>query len=33
MATKYPELTDYEHQRNERGKDVILVGNKHPPSR
>jgi hypothetical protein len=30
MATKYPELTDYEHQRNERGKDVILVGNKHP---
>lgn len=30
MATKYPELTDYEHHRNERGKDVILVGNKHP---
>ncbi|GAA5868758.1 hypothetical protein JCM3774_003881 [Rhodotorula dairenensis] len=30
MAAKYPQLTDYEHQRNERGKDVILVGNKHP---
>lgn len=30
MAEKYPELSDYEHQRNERGQDVILVGSKHP---
>ncbi|BGO90993.1 hypothetical protein NBRC10512_002249 [Rhodotorula toruloides] len=30
MAGKYPHLSDFEIQRNERGKDVILVGNKHP---
>lgn len=30
MSEKYPHLSDFEIQRNERGKDVILVGNKHP---
>ncbi|GAA5977728.1 hypothetical protein JCM11641_001390 [Rhodosporidiobolus odoratus] len=30
MATKYPQLTDYENSRNSMGKDVMLVGNKHP---
>ncbi|GAA5906738.1 hypothetical protein JCM6882_003289 [Rhodosporidiobolus microsporus] len=30
MATKYPQLTDFENARNTRGTDVILVGNKHP---
>ncbi|GAA5880300.1 hypothetical protein JCM1840_007121 [Sporobolomyces johnsonii] len=29
MAPKYPLLADFENLRNTRGKDVILVGNKH----
>ncbi|GAA5956490.1 hypothetical protein JCM3765_003461 [Sporobolomyces pararoseus] len=30
MDTKYPELTEFENQRNEMGTDTIIVGNKHP---
>ena len=30
MATKYPLLTEEEHARNERGKDALLLSDKHP---
>lgn len=30
MATKYPELTADEHERNARGKDVLLISETHP---
>ncbi|KAK5071277.1 5'-3' exoribonuclease 2 [Lithohypha guttulata] len=30
MATKYPELTADEHQRNDLGKDALIVSDKHP---
>lgn len=30
MATKYPELTEDEHMRNELGKEALLVSDKHP---
>ncbi|GAA5825421.1 hypothetical protein JCM3770_002129 [Rhodotorula araucariae] len=30
MATKYPELTEFENARNTRGTDALIVGSKHP---
>lgn len=30
MGEKYPELTEFEHSRNEMGSDTIIVGSKHP---
>lgn len=30
MGDKYPELTEFEHERNTMGTDTIIVGSKHP---
>ncbi|KAK5940312.1 5'-3' exoribonuclease 2 [Knufia obscura] len=30
MATKYPELSEDEHMRNELGKEALLISDKHP---